>query len=348
MDILEFIKIDKESRQPKYQQIVNSIIYNISEGHFAMDQKIPSINNLSEEFNISRDTVEKAYNILKERNIISSIIGKGYYITRTKLISKVNVLFLINKLSSYKLITYDSFLNNIGPNSHSDLHSYHCDESLFINLINKHKATYDYYVIMPHFKTEKGKYISSTNAVSNALGKIPKEKLILLDAIKNPTEEVAINIYQDFENDVYYALTEGLEKIKRYKKIILVYPEKGLYPYPEKILFGIRKFCIQHNFEFEVLEEVYDDMLLIKEELIITIEESDLVTLIKLIRDNNYTLGKDIGVLSYNDTPLKELLGISVISTDFKIMGERTAKMILNKEKGSFKVPFNLIDRNSI
>lgn len=37
----------------------------------------------SEEFYLSRDTVEKAYNILKERNVISSIRGKGYYITRT-------------------------------------------------------------------------------------------------------------------------------------------------------------------------------------------------------------------------------------------------------------------------
>ncbi|MEN8775805.1 MAG: transcriptional regulator, partial [Polaribacter sp.] len=46
--------------------------------------------------------------------------------------------------------------------------------------------------------------------------------------------------------------------------------------------------------------------------------------------------------------PLKDLLGISVISTDFKIMGETVAKMILNKEKGKFKVPFYLTDRESL
>jgi DNA-binding LacI/PurR family transcriptional regulator len=61
-----------------------------------------------------------------------------------------------------------------------------------------------------------------------------------------------------------------------------------------------------------------------------------------------YTLGKDIGIISYNDTPLKELLGITVISTDFNIMGETAASMILNNEKGEIKVPFNFIDRNSI
>lgn len=57
--------------------------YNVFIGNFEMNQKIQSINMFSEEFYLSRDTVEKAYNILKERNVISSIRGKGYYITRT-------------------------------------------------------------------------------------------------------------------------------------------------------------------------------------------------------------------------------------------------------------------------
>ena len=50
----------------------------------------------------------------------------------------------------------------------------------------------------------------------------------------------------------------------------------------------------------------------------------------------------------YNDTPLKELLGITVISTDFKVMGETAANMILNKQKGKVKMPFNFIDRDSL
>ncbi|WP_185965281.1 hypothetical protein [Flavobacterium franklandianum] len=41
---------------------------------------------------------------------------------------------------------------------------------------------------------------------------------------------------------------------------------------------------------------------------------------------------KDVGVISYNETPLKALLGITVISTDFKGMGEAAAKIILDKK----------------
>jgi DNA-binding transcriptional regulator YhcF (GntR family) len=347
--MIKLIKIVEDSRIPKYKQIVDSIIHNISVGNLKINQKIPSINNFSEEFYMSRDTVEKAYNILKERKIISSIRGKGYYITRTKLVSKVNILFLFNKLSSYKMKTYNAFINTIGANAHTDLHIYHCNESLFLNLLDKFEGAYDYYVIATHFKTDNLKHVSYTPEVSKAIEKIPKEKLVIMDNIKLDMDGEIIKIYQDFENDIYNALTEGLPKIQKYKKLILVYPEKAIYPYPRRILHGFRKFCVENNVNFEILSEVYDDMVLRKGDLFITIEESDLVNLVKQIRDEKeYTLGKDIGIISYNDTPLKELLGITVISTDFNIMGETAASMILNNEKGEIKVPFNFIDRNSI
>lgn len=348
MNMFKYISIDENSRIPKYSQIVDSIIQNISSGNLKMDQKIPSINQFSEEFYLSRDTVEKAYNILKERRIITSIRGKGYYITRTKLISKVNILFLINKLSSYKMRVYNSFINSLGGNSHTDLHIYHCDKTLFLNLLDKNKFAYDYYVIMPHFKTEDLLHISATDEVVQAIEAIPKNKLILMDNNKLDINGSVIEIYQDFENDIYQALNEGLNKILNYKKLFLIYPEKSVYPYPKRILHGFRKFCVENSRDFEILDEIYDDMVLKKGDLFITIEESDLVNLVKQIRDKEYCIGKEIGVISYNDTPLKELLGITVISTDFKLMGETAARMILNREKGKIKNPFNFIDRESL
>ncbi|MDB4292606.1 GntR family transcriptional regulator [Maribacter sp.] len=342
------IKIDETSRIPKYKQIVDSIIENISNGHLKIDDKIPSINSFSEEYLLSRDTVEKAYQILKDRKVITSIRGKGYYITRTKLISKVNILFLINKLSTYKMLIYNSFINTIGGNSHTDLHIYHCDNSLFLNLLEKNSNAYDYYLIMPHFKTDDLRHVSYTEEAIKAINKIPKEKLVLMDNNKLKIEGDFIEIYQDFENDIYNALIEGLPKIARYNKLILVYPENSVYPYPKRILHGFKKFCSEHKISFEIIDEVFDDIILKKGDLFITIVETDLVHLVNQIREKEFILGVEIGVISYNDTPLKELLGITVISTDFKVMGETASRMILNKEKGKVKNPFNFIDRYSI
>jgi DNA-binding transcriptional regulator YhcF (GntR family) len=348
MEMFKYIKIEENSRIPKYKQIVDSIIYNISAGNLKMDEKIPSINMFSEEYLLSRDTVEKAYNILKERKVIISIRGKGYYIARTKLISKVNILFLVNKLSSYKMRIYNSFINSIGGTSHTDLHIYHCEEELFLNLLEKNKNAYDYYVIMPHFKTEKLKHASFTPEVVKAIDEIPKNKLVIMDNAIAEIKGAFVEIYQDFENDIYNALQDGLSKISKYDKLFIVYPESSVYPYPKRILHGFRKFCVEHAIDFEVLDEIYDDMILKKGDLFITISESDLVNLVNQIRDKEFELGSEVGLISYNDTPLKELLGITCISTDFKTMGETAARMIVEKEEGKVKNPFRFTDRNSL
>jgi DNA-binding LacI/PurR family transcriptional regulator len=98
-----------------------------------------------------------------------------------------------------------------------------------------------------------------------------------------------------------------------------------------------------------VLNEIYADMdFHPKKDAYIIIEENDLVSLVKQVRDKNLEIGKDIGVISYNDTPLKDLLGITVISTDFKAMGETVAYMIQSRKKEVVKNAFRFINRNSI
>lgn len=348
MKIIRHINIDENSRKPKYIQIVDSITSNISLGILKINDKVPSINMLSEEFHLSRDTVEKAYKILKDRKIIVPVTGKGFYVATTGLISNTNILFLFNKLSSYKLQIYNAFNFSIGANINTNLQIYHCDETLFLNLLEKNLGGFDYYVIMLHFKSDDFKHISVPDQVLHTIKKIPKNKLILLDNFKDKIDGKIIKIYQDFENDLYQSLLKGHEKISKYCKLVLVYPKKSVYPYPQRIVHGFRKYCIEKSLGFEIIDEIYNDMILNKGELFITIVEDDLVNLIHLIRNNEFEIGKDVGVLSYNDTPLKDLLGISVVSTDFDMMGKTAAQMILNNKKGIVKNPFNLIDRESL
>lgn len=342
------IRINEDSRVPKYKQIVDSIIDGIARGDLKIGQKIPSINELSEECYLSRDTVEKAYRLLKEKKIIVSVKGKGYYTARTDLISRINIFFMINKLSSYKMRIYNSFVDRIGVNGHVNLFVYHCEASLFVKTLEKNIGAYDYYVIMPHFKNEKLMHISNTNEVLKAIEKIPKDKLLLMDNGKPGISGEYAAVYQDFENDIYHALTKGLEKLHNYDKLILVYPQKSVYPYPLRILHGFRKFCVEHSFDFEVLNEIYDDMGLQSRDAYIIIEETDLVNLVKQVREQGLAPGKDIGIISYNDTPLKELLGITVISTDFKVMGETAADMLINNRTEKVKNVFRFLDRNSV
>tara|TARA_R110000868_G_scaffold98706_9_gene271859 strand:+ start:7424 stop:8470 length:1047 start_codon:yes stop_codon:yes gene_type:complete len=340
--------INKKSRSPKYLQIADAIIHNISVGSLKMDEQMPSVSGFSKEYKVSRDTVSKAYNFLKEKKIITAHIGKGTYINSTKLISKVNILFLINKLSTYKLKMYNSFIKSIGEKYHTDFEIYHCDESLFLSLMEKNINKYDYYIIMPHFKTKQDQQIIFSNESMNLIKSIPREKLIIMDNNDLNIDGDIIEIYQDFESDIFNALRVGLTKIKKYKKLTLVVPENTNYPYLIKILNGFKRFCTEHSFDFEILNKVSDHIAISRGDLFVTIEDDDLVMLVDLIAAKNYTLGKDVGMISYNETPLKRLLGIAVVSTNFELMGETAASMIHKNQKGKIKNPFNFIDRKSI
>ncbi|TRW23882.1 GntR family transcriptional regulator [Flavobacterium zepuense] len=342
------LKINENSRIPKYKQIIDSILMDLARGNIKVGEKIPSINELSEMCYLSRDTVEKAYKQLRDRQIIVSVKGKGYYITRMDKINKLSIFFLVNKPSTYKMMIYDSFVNAIGAYGQVEMYVYHCDETLFINALERNMGAHDYYIIMPHFRDNNSNHVSYTDNIIKVIEQIPKDKLIMLDNTKPGITGEYGTIYQDFKNDIYDALKEGLEKLRKYDKVILVYPSKSANPYPRRIVHGFQRFCSEFDIDFEILDEIYDDMEFQGRDVYITIQERDLVNLMRQIQRNKLQLGTDIGVISYNETPLKELLGITVISTDFVALGESAAYMVLKNKKEKVKNVFKYIERNSL
>jgi DNA-binding transcriptional regulator YhcF (GntR family) len=342
------INFKKKSSIPKYILIADSISNDIANGKIKPEQKLPSINELSEMYSLSRDTIEKAYKKLRENNLIFSVMGVGFFASPNELKSNIDISFLINKPSSYKMEVYNAFVDTIGNKAHVNMYLYYCDENLFVNALKKNINSYNYFVIMPHFKNKANNYVNYTPKVIKAIEAIPKKKLLILDNSHVEISEKFAAIYQDFEEDIIKALEEALEKLKNYTKIILVYPTKSVFPYPTGVLDGFKTFCKQYNFNFEILDEIYDGLEFESKEAYITVKEEDLVHLVQQIRDKNLTMGKDEGVISYNETPLKALLGITVISTDFREMGTVAAKLILNNKKKIFKNPFNYIERHSL
>jgi DNA-binding LacI/PurR family transcriptional regulator len=103
------------------------------------------------------------------------------------------------------------------------------------------------------------------------------------------------------------------------------------------------------KFQYDIIEnKAFKDVQ--KGEVYISMEESDLVSIIKYSRTKNLKIGRDIGVLSFNDTPLKEVLedGISVISTNFSRMGSLAAELMLDKRRLKVRNEFLFIRRNSL
>jgi len=100
--MINHIKIEPDSPIPKYRQIINSFHDAIDGKFLKKDQKIPSINELTQKFQFSRDTVLTALNDLQARGIISSRPGKGYYVNKATITQTHKIFLLFDKLTFYK------------------------------------------------------------------------------------------------------------------------------------------------------------------------------------------------------------------------------------------------------
>ena len=340
--MLDILKINESSKIPKYKQIVASITDAVQKHKLKHGTQIPSINELSADFDIARDTVEKAYNELKINKVIESVRGKGFYICASHEKETVRILLIMNKLSAYKKIVYEAFLKKIGVAAQVDLFIHHSNINIFENIINENKGRYDYYVLMPHF------YLESEKAkITSLLQGIEPEKLMFLDKNIPVFSGQYSSVYQDFTTDIYDALVSGKELLEKYEELVLVFPVDVNYP-PE-IMSGFRNFCVHYQKKYRIISNVALENDL-RATAYIVLEDSDLAELIKKTKQNQWQLGKDVGILSFNDTPLKEVLadGISVISTDHELMGTTAAQLILEKRTAIIKNSFALIRRNSL
>ncbi|MBC7872856.1 MAG: GntR family transcriptional regulator, partial [Ferruginibacter sp.] len=301
---------------------------------------LPSINELSFEFEISRDTAEKGYKHLKKNGVLGSVPGKGYFVKNTELNQKLKIFLLFNKLSPHKKIIYDAFVASLGDLAAIDFYIYNNDFLFFKKLISQQKDNYTHYVIIPHF-------LDGGENVHEIINTIPKEKLILLDKIVPGITGTYAAVYENFEEDIYKALVQANNKLSKYHTIKIIFPE---YTYhPKEILEGFYRYCQQFAFSYKVVRNIESEP--IKEgEVYIGLMENDLVVLIEKILGTKLKVGKHVGVISYNETPLKKIIlnGITTISTDFQMMGEKAAQLILGQSTEHVEIPFSLTLRASL
>jgi len=335
VSLKSIINIDKSAGIPIYRQIINSVYKAIEKGEIVKGDKIPSLNQICNEFSLSRDTAMAALNELKSSGIVASVPGKGYYIENTNLKFEKRIFLLFDELNVFKEDIYTAFLNKLDDKTTVDIFFHHFNFNLFKKLITDAAGKYNSYVIMP------ATFDNSYNVISC----LPDNKVYILDRLKSDLERYPV-IYQDFKKDVIDAMSSGRELLTKYRKLIMVYPGGKE---PVERVHAFNEFCKKYNFNFEVIDSL-DNRKVKAGEAYFVVSDRNLVTIVKIASENNYKLGKDLGIVSFNDTVLKEVVsgGITTISTNFSKMGENLSDLILNKKNLKLHNPSSLIIRNSL
>ncbi|MGB3618891.1 MAG: substrate-binding domain-containing protein, partial [Catalinimonas sp.] len=264
--------------------------------------------------------VVKAYGELRARGLIEARHGKGYYVRRTEIFEHY-VGLVFNKLSAHKRTVYDAIVQTLGDEAHVDLHVYNNDFGAFRKLIEEHAADYTHLIVISHFYSQ--------HSPTEVLKQVPPEKLVVLDRLPDDLPDDYAAVYQNFGEDIFQALHKALDDLRRYDRLTLAYPPTSHHS-PD-IAKGFRRFCEQHGLNHRVDRAfTYADDG--QRDAYVLLEEGDLVALLRTAKQHHLMLGQDIGVITYNESPLKEFIagGLTVISTDFAAMGTRAAELVLS------------------
>jgi DNA-binding transcriptional regulator YhcF (GntR family) len=321
---------------PKYRQIIDTIQLKIKSGELKKGDKIPSLNRYFQQYGLSQDTVLMAYNELKAKGIITSQVGKGYFIQNENTDFQHKVLLVFDRLTAYKEQLYDSFKEAIKKDGSEQIFFHHNNLKMFQTIIDGSIGDYTEYVIMP---------IDHPDAFTT-IGKLPASKVFILDQGRKQYKNLYPYVCQDFERDIYRVLKQNSELVSKYNRLVLVIRQQKSHF--RDIVIGLKDFCKRHPIPSEIVADL--KIFEIRSgDAFVVVDDRDLEFLVRYSIEHQFQLGSDLGIISYNETPLKGIVaaGITTISTDFAQMGKAMAEMVLNHQKLKIDNPFLMNLRSS-
>ena len=341
-NIFEIIdKFSAENGEPKYKQIASAVIQAVCSHQLCNGDKLPSINEMCSYYSISKATVQKSYDRLKKKGVLKSIHGKGFTICNDNYNYGINVFIMFDVLNSFKELMYQGILDTLnrlsGGKTVVDIFFHHFNEEHFITFVSNSIGKYEYYVVMPY----------ENKRINEVLSKIDPEKLLILDRAREFHGEATSIITQDHDHELTRVLLEAEGLIKKYSDFVLCFPENRFNP--NMIKHGYSVYCNKVGIKEKIINNIkLNDIK--RNTAYLVIEDFDLVTLVEGANDLGLKVGKDIGILSYNNTPLKKIIegGISVVSIDFYRMGTLVAEQIVLRDISYELMPTELIIRNTL
>ena len=338
------ILLDVSNKAPIYKQLVEQFEDAIRSGKLQPGEQVASMNDFAAQMGISKETVKKTYGILREKGLLIPQQGKGFYVAETYLDSKPRVLVLFDKLSIYKEVLYNSLANELGELADITILTHNQNLELFTYYLDTYLDKFDYYVISPHFALDP----KTQQAAVKLISRVPNRKLIMVDHWMQNYQGNYGAVYQDFENDVYEGLKQGLDRLRDTSCLKVVTLPSSLYG--KMVTKGVDRFVKEFNIPVTYSDSVTGDINPGETYLILSSQlDSGLAAFARKVKEQNLEVGKDVFVISYNEFDLNEVVlnGLTTISTDFKQMGRTAAQMIIQKKSWKEHCDFKMTRRST-
>jgi len=333
--ITDIIRVDSSLSTPIYRQIVLSVCECIEKGKLNRNDLLPSVNSIAETFSLSRGSVFTAYNDLRSSGIIDSIPGKGYVIASTILRQNRNIFLLFATLNERTTALYHSITRHLGMESRIDLYFHGNDAQAMERFIRNDAPRYNTFVIVPAVDGDATAALSGLN----------QKHLFLLDECHRDYSATYNGVFRNREKEIGQVFAQFAKHLSKYRRLYLVLSRtEG----EVNSISAFRKLAKKASVDCDVVYELAQNNIR-KGDAYIIYDDQWLVNLVKWAEAVGFKVGKDVGIISYGDSVLKEAVakGITTFATDIEYMGKNMAEMICSGGGSVLEAPVVINDRNS-
>lgn len=318
----------------KHDRIVQGIINAIDAKAVTQDGMLPSVNSMIRELGFSRETIVKAYKELISRGIIASKSRQGYYLANGNTDQTLKIALMMYSIDTFEELFYRNFRHELGQNVDLNLFFHHGNIEVFETILMQIRGKYGMYVVapIPHPKTKE------------LLDLIPRNKFLMVDRFEPLPGEFSY-ITQEFERASFNAFMELAPVIREFDEMIFYHsPDSND---PKEIVHSFKKFLKQTGIKGKIVRE-YEHGVIEKGKVYFTLDNYALWEILKECKAKKLKPGKDVGILSHNDEPVKEIIGITTWSTDFSLMGKRAGQIVMSRGTVHEIIPTTLVRRSSL
>ncbi len=334
-----FEKIQELEANPgysKHEQLVLGFINAIDEKILVKGDRLPSVNTMIQETGFARETIVKGYKELIEKGIIESKNRMGYYLSNIDTRQMAKVALVLYAFDSIQETFHNAFRAAVGPDIHIDVFFHHQNIETFETIINNINGKYSMYIVtpMPHPKT------------AGILKVLPSHKFLMTDRFEPMPGDFSY-VIQEFEKSSYRVFVELLDTIRQFDE--MVFFSRPNSESPVEIVRAFKKFVKDYKINYSIKKE-YVQGSVERGKVYFVCNDRQTWMLLKDCIAQNIKLGKDIGILSQDDDPVKEIIcdGITTYSADFTLMAQKAAHFVRTQEKIQEIIPTVLKRRNSL
>ncbi|WP_126243392.1 GntR family transcriptional regulator [Chitinophaga rhizosphaerae] len=318
----------------KHDRLVQGIINSINDKVLAPGDTLPSVNAMIRELGYSRETIMKGYRELTGRGIIEARNRLGYFVSGQSTEQLLKVALVMYNLDTFEEQFYRNFRQTLGPSISLQIYFHHGNIEVFETVLQSIRGQFGMYVIapIPHPKSKE------------LLDTIPRNKFLMFDRFE-PLDGDFNHITQEFEKSSYQAFTELADDIRKFDEFVFFHSPDSLDP--KEIAVSFKKFLKTHHIKGRI-EKEFTAGTVERNKVYFTLDNFAMWEILKECKAKRLQPGKDVGILSHNDEPAKEFVGITTYSADFAAMGKMAAEAVLSREKVRTTIPTTLARRASL